>query len=182
MDDRLLQRLQKLEREVATLREAGKNDRADDGADAVPDDGSEVLLAPLRDQLERDGAQLGVVLAGIMHSDGEQQSWVSIRTGSDHEVIPEEVAELTVPFSSPQRVALMTALFGGSLTTSELEDATGQTGGQMYHHLRELKHASLVKQDARGEYRLTRLGLIEYLALDLVASTRRNALKSGVDL
>ena len=182
MKDHLLRTLEKLEREIAALRRTAADDRTLDDSEVLHSDDHETLLDPLRDQMEGDGAKMGVVLAGILRPNGEEQSWVSIKTGDDDEVVPEQVADLVVPFSSPQRVALMKALIGGSLTASALEGATGQTGGQMYHHLRELKHASLVTQDARGEYRLTRLGSIEYLALGLVTHTRRNALKSGIEL
>ncbi len=181
MNDQLMRRLERLEQEIAGLRKAAV-DEANAGDPGSPSgEDHETLLDPLRDQMQRDGAEMGVVLAGILHPNGREQSWVSIRTGEDDGVAPEELADLVVPFSSPQRVALMKALIGGSLTASELEEATGQTGGQMYHHLRELKHAALVKQDARGQYRLTRLGSIEYLALGLVATTRRNAREAGIE-
>lgn len=140
-------------------------------------DFGDLMLTPLEQLMEQDGAKTGVLFAGVIKG---EQSWANFHTSKtieEEQISYSEIAELTVPFSSPQRVAILHVLADGNLTSSQLEERSGLTGGQLYHHLKELKNANLVTQDGRGEYRLTKLGLMEFMAFSLMARTRRHYLK-----
>lgn len=85
-----------------------------------------------------------------------------------------DLCEFVVPFSSPQRVAILNALAGEDvLPTHALSEKTGLVGGQLYHHLKELLRAGLVTAAGRGAYALTEGGLSSFLTLSLLSRERR---------
>ena len=67
-------------------------------------------------------------------------------------------APATVSASShPTRQAILKALKSGPITTMQLEDATGETRYNLYHHLTVLEETGLVRHRLKGkikEYRL----------------------------
>lgn len=174
----LEERIQKLEAMLTTQAEVSEKGEVS-SRDFEKKDFGDLMLTPLEQLMEQDEAKAGVLFAGIIK--GEiSWAWADIHTSATIEkerVDYAEIAELTALFSSPQRVAILHALTGGSLTSSELEERSALTGGQLYHHLKELKAANLVAQDGRGKYRLTRLGLMGFMAFSLMARTRKQYLK-----
>ena len=67
-------------------------------------------------------------------------------------------APATVSASShPTRQAILKALKSGAVTTVQLEDATGETRYNLYHHLAVLEETGLIRHRLKGkvkEYRL----------------------------
>ncbi len=113
-----------------------------------------------------------VVLGGLQVKDGEITSrWSRVGVSSQYQISPADAfARACQPFSSPQRVHILGQLFGSSgKTASEIRESTGLAGGQLYHHLKDLIHAGLVRQTNRGEYRLTGPGTVSLLSMDLLA-------------
>ena len=104
-------------------------------------------------------------------------SWMHMRTHLGDEppaqseverVPPANVERLVSPLSHEGRIKIMQALYGGSLTPSELTARTGFQGGGLYHHLRELKYASYLCEDG-GRYALTQLGRQLLITVALIA-------------
>ncbi len=71
-------------------------------------------------------------------------------------------APATVSASShPTRQAILKALKSGPVTTSQLEEATGETRYNLYHHLAVLEETGLVRHRLKGkikEYKLITKG------------------------
>ncbi len=84
------------------------------------------------------------------------------------------LADLVQPFSSPQRIAILNALARRKLASSELAAETGLAGGQLYHHLKELTRAGLVRSAGRGAYEMTVGGLTTFVTLSLLSRARRS--------
>jgi len=85
------------------------------------------------------------------------------------------VARLLSPFSNEQRILILKTLIDGSRTSSELTQATGLEGGQLYHHLKELALAEFIEQEQRGIYALTEKGrhaLLTTLAMAMTLEKR----------
>lgn len=81
----------------------------------------------------------------------------------DHE--PESIARTFSALSSPVRVRIIGALVGGPLSTAALaERIDAGTSGQLFHHLKELLAAGLVRQLRRGVYTLRAQHLLPILA------------------
>lgn len=71
----------------------------------------------------------------------------------------EAAAALGYAVASPQKIALLRALLGKDTEgAAELSDLSGLSTGSLYHHLRELMRASLVRQDGRSRYALSDRG------------------------
>jgi len=104
-------------------------------------------------------------------------SWIDIvlRLGGDTQA---ECPVVTTPASSVEclltplahegRIRIMQALYGGTLTPTELTAKTGFRGGGLYHHLKELRYAAYVADD-NGRYRLTHLGRQMLITVALIA-------------
>lgn len=70
---------------------------------------------------------------------------------------------------------ILKTLIDGSRTSSELTQATGLEGGQLYHHLKELALAEFIEQEQRGIYALTEKGrhaLLTTLAMAMTLEKR----------
>ncbi len=67
------------------------------------------------------------------------------------------VERMLSPLAHEGRIRIMQAMYERAVSPTELTDATGFRGGGLYHHLRELRYASYVKEE-RGRYELTPLG------------------------
>lgn len=135
----------------------------------------------LENQMKREGSKVGLLLAGFNEHPGQPNFYLA-STQADFEkehVHIEEIDAIASAFSSPQRIAICAELLKGKSTSSELEKNSGLTGGQLYHHLKDLLNAHIVVQDSRGVYRLTTLGLREYMCMAVLARTRRNDLRHG---
>ena len=85
------------------------------------------------------------------------------------ELSEDEVAAVMAPFANAQRVRLLKALYLGIAESGQLKDFTGLTGGQLYHHLKELALAKFLSRHMRGEYRLSSFGYYAFSALMILA-------------
>jgi len=110
---------------------------------------------------------------GIQEKDGKISS--SYFSGHDLESMmtcsPKRIASLLSPFSSEQRISILKTLVKGDKSSSELSQATGLEGGQLYHHLKELALAEYMEQRERGIYTLTEKGQMALLTVMAMAST-----------
>ena len=79
------------------------------------------------------------------------------------------VERMLSPLAHEGRIRIMQAMYWRPLTASELTEATGFKGGALYHHLKELKYASYVK-DKDGRYNLTGLGYQLLVTVTCLAS------------
>ncbi|MDP2872060.1 MAG: winged helix-turn-helix domain-containing protein [Bacillota bacterium] len=68
------------------------------------------------------------------------------------------MARVARALSSDQRLSVLVALLDGERSAQELAVATGQEGGPLYHHLRELMAQDLAAQPQRNRYRITPRG------------------------
>lgn len=85
------------------------------------------------------------------------------------ELSEDEVAGVMAPFANAQRVKLLKALYLGIAESGQLKEFTGLTGGQLYHHLKELALAKFLSRHVRGEYRLSSFGYYAFSALMILA-------------
>lgn len=110
---------------------------------------------------------------GIQKKGGKIRS--SFFSGNDFESImkcsPKRIANLLSPFSSEQRILILKTLIEGDRSSSELSQATGLEGGQLYHHLKELALAEYVEQKERRIYTLTEKGQMALLTVLSMACT-----------
>lgn len=71
----------------------------------------------------------------------------------------EAVALLGYALSSPQKVSLLRALLGRDGESAAALGATTQLStGSLYHHLRDLMHAGLIRQAGRNQYQISARG------------------------
>ena len=141
-------------------------------------------------QLQADMRQLHTLLAGKQSDGGNSEEppaapkakgevavQYAVGKSGTHAVTEAQIAKVTdeaaaalgYALSSPQKVALLRALL---LKETESAAALGAAAhlstGSLYHHLRDLMHADLIKQAGRNQYMLTPRGgriLLVVLAL-----------------
>jgi len=89
--------------------------------------------------------------------------------GTVHTTPPEHVERLLAPLAHAGRMRIMQSLYDSDLAAGELSEAVGLTGGGLYHHLRELRHAAYVT-DRDGRYALTNLGRQLLITMTVIAS------------
>jgi DNA-binding transcriptional ArsR family regulator len=82
--------------------------------------------------------------------------------------VASKVERLLAPLAHESRVRILQVLSEGSHSSSQLSVATGLTGGNLYHHLRDLVHAGYVRELDRG-YALTNVGLQLLLTVTCIA-------------
>ena len=76
-----------------------------------------------------------------------------------HAVDTEAVARLGYAFSSVPKVALLRLLLtGGEQSAAALGEQAGLTTGSLYHHLRELIHAGVIRTAPRSRFVMTERG------------------------
>jgi DNA-binding HxlR family transcriptional regulator len=95
---------------------------------------------------------------------------------------PRRVANLLSPFSNEQRILILKSLIEKKdRGSSELSQATGLEGGQLYHHLKELALAEYVEQKERGVYALTEKGKMALLTvLAMTATLEKKAIPEEI--
>ena len=89
----------------------------------------------------------------------EQGGWVN--TGGIRALMKlplDKVVFLLSPFSSEQRLKILLLLHEYPKSSTDLSNATGLEGGQLYHHIEELMEAKYVEKVYKGKYRLTDIG------------------------
>ena len=89
------------------------------------------------------------------------------------QVADEAAAAVGYALSSPQKVALLRALLPtGCESAAAVGQATGLTTCSLYHHLRDLAHAGLIRQAARNQYLMTDRGRRALLLVLAVAAEK----------
>jgi DNA-binding transcriptional ArsR family regulator len=106
-------------------------------------------------------------------------SWHWVRTrdengrgDSQHPAVsasPAAVERMLSPLAHEARIRIMQTMHDGPKSAGQLSDATGLRGGNLYYHLKELLHASYVKEQGGG-YDLTPLGCQMLLTVAAIAS------------
>ncbi len=120
--------------------------------------------------------------AGILSVPGggnEEESWLTLSE--------EHLAALMAPFANQQRIKLLKALYLGFTESNQLKEFTGLSGGQLYHHLKELAMARFLTRQVRGEYRLSAFGYYAFsafmiLAADLLAEQAEEELVEPLEI
>jgi len=82
---------------------------------------------------------------------------------------PSAIERMLSPLAHEARVKLMQTMHDGPRSAGQLAEATGLRGGNLYYHLKELLHASYVREVAGG-YDLTPLGCQMLLTVAAIAS------------
>jgi len=80
-----------------------------------------------------------------------------------------KVERMLSPLAHEARIKLMQAMFRSGRNSSDLSEAVGIKGGNLYYHLKELVHAGYVRAE-KGEYELTDLGRQLLLTLTCIAA------------
>jgi len=102
--------------------------------------------------------------------------WTWVEGEVDHDAYPHpavrasaaSVERMLSPLAHEARVKLMQTMYDGPKAAAQLSEATGLKGGNLYYHLKELLHASYVKE-AEGGYDLTPLGCQLLLTVAAIA-------------
>jgi len=133
--------------------------------------------AEFRQFMERvlpDKPDVGVAFFGGVERKGGKVVG-SYFSGNTFDVIlkcsPKRVAKLLSPFSNEQRIRILQLLMESPRTSSELSEATGLEGGQLYFHLKELALVGFVEQPERGKYGLTEKGCMAIRTVSSMAYT-----------
>lgn len=89
----------------------------------------------------------------------EQGGWVNTSAVRGLMKLPlDKVVFILSPFSSEQRLKILLLLHEYPKSSTDLSNATGLEGGQLYHHIEELVNAKYVEKVYKGKYRLTDIG------------------------
>ncbi|ACL16803.1 hypothetical protein Mpal_1482 [Methanosphaerula palustris E1-9c] len=156
---------------LARLKEIGERMDPDEAeqfmtAQKIQDEGLYVQYPELKDEpckncyatylQERDS---------LMHQIGELCSSRRMLQRKKHDVqvagMPDEhvLSSIIEPLSHPVRFAMLKALFGGSMSYTELSSLTGHKGGHLLFHITRLTEAGLAeKSESTGLYTLTEKG------------------------
>lgn len=92
-----------------------------------------------------------------------------------------ELARVIGGLGQRQRIRIGRAILAGANTHHTLARASGLAPGPLYHHLRSLERAGLLRFVERNRYDLTRLGRDLFLIVSVVCGKgqrRRDALKT----
>jgi len=89
----------------------------------------------------------------------EQGGWVNTSPIRGLMKLPlDKVTFLLSPFSSEQRLKILLLLHEYPKSSTDISNATGLEGGQLYHHIEELMEANYMEKVYKGKYRLTGIG------------------------
>jgi DNA-binding transcriptional ArsR family regulator len=160
------ERLAALERRMDRLEQ--QQARAAAGTQAPPASAALELVRHFRDLAAEGGTTGTVAYGGAALAGGHEYLWAG-----EHQVDDLMAADWTAAaaivesIGSPARLALLAALVGGSRSRAELQEALGgeSSTGHLYHHLRELQRAGLIRQRRRGAYEVAARAVIPLLAI-----------------
>ncbi len=86
---------------------------------------------------------------------------------------PKHIARLMAGFAHPDRVLITQAVISGANTHHALSEALGLKTGPLYHHIRALERAGILRTPGRNMYELTELGRVALFAATLLAGWDR---------
>lgn len=125
-------------------------------AEPKPDDARPEPEPPKKDKPGREA----VVQYAVHYGAALDTGLVGLSAAQLEQVTDEAAATLGYALSSPQKVGLLRALLAGEAeTAAALGAATSLSTGSLYHHLRDLMHAGLIRQESRNRYLLSERGL-----------------------
>lgn len=143
--------LAELEARLATLEEQVHRLTSRSAQPPTSQDSAWALLT-LQDQ-QPNGA---VLFAGHVQL-GAGGDWVWQETHPVASLLEGNWATAAAPLAAlghPLRLALLRAALDGPVPAATLGERAGLSGGQLYHHLRELQAAGWLQAQARGPYRV----------------------------
>jgi DNA-binding transcriptional ArsR family regulator len=112
----------------------------------------------------------GAIIAGLMR-DGATTRWHKTGVWHTPDQVPTgQLLRFLAPLGHPHRVELLKRLAAGVSTTGQLQDATGTSGGQFYHHLSRLADAGYLSRLAEGRYTLSSRGKVALTCLSVLCS------------
>lgn len=112
----------------------------------------------------------GAIIAGLVH-DGATTRWHKTGVWHTPDQVPTgQLLRFLAPLGHPHRVELLKRLAAGVSTTGQLQDATGTSGGQFYHHLSRLADAGYLSRLAEGRYTLSSRGKVALTCLSVLCS------------
>ncbi len=116
------------------------------------------------------GAGIGVLIAGIVQEQTTSR-WHKIGAwGGFAELPDQDIVRLLEPLSNPRRVEMIRHLAVGVSTTGDLQEATGTSGGQFYHHLSRLAGAGYIARISQGRFALSTRGKVALSCLAALCS------------
>jgi hypothetical protein len=113
-----------------------------------------------------DDGQLTIAQLTKIHSRPGERPKTEFLAQAD----PVRLARLLGGLGHPDRVRLANAILIGARTHRELSGATGLKTGPLYHHVRELERAGLLRSASRNLHELTELGRFVLLVATVLDS------------
>jgi len=163
--DQFLEKLRKIEEEVAELRR--RVERLEGGSKR------EVLDRIFRMQKETpaiEGYDIWSVIIAKERDSPHVSTGCFSTAGIPYNLPPEDLANLALALAHPARIILLREL-RVSKYVSELEKTFSDSYGALYHHLSVLRKMSMVRQEReRGKYAATVVGVAALLFLNTLAS------------
>ena len=123
-----------------------------------PDKRLSDLMAELCEKTAVDNSSGSIIYMGVYSSGGRQSNWIrkNVETDSLLKLIESNAAaKVLACIGSNERLNMLMALLRSPKTAAQLVEQCGyNTTGQVYHHLKPLLAADLVKEDddRRGRY------------------------------
>jgi len=123
-----------------------------------PDKRLSELMEEICEKADSEGTTGFITYLGVFASSGCQSNWISNQVNADRllELIESNIAtKVLACIGNNDRLNLLLALLRAPRTAAQLVDNCGyNTTGQVYHHLKPLLAADLVKEDDnnRGSY------------------------------
>ncbi|MGI5290284.1 ArsR/SmtB family transcription factor [Nonomuraea polychroma] len=130
------------------------------------------LVRHFRERAVKDGTAGTVAYGGAARVNGHEYMWTGEQQVGDLlQADWTAAAAVLESMGSPPRLALLAALVGGPRNRGELQEALGgeSSTGHLYHHLRELQRAGLIRQRRRGTYEALPQSVIPFLAIAAAA-------------
>ncbi len=123
-----------------------------------PDKRLSELMSQLCEKVDGDGSTGAIVYMGVYSSGGRQSNWIRNHVGT-HDLLKliesNTAAKVLSCIGSNDRLNMLLALLREPKTVAQLVSQCGyNTTGQVYHHLKPLLSADIVKEDEnnRGTY------------------------------
>ncbi len=82
---------------------------------------------------------------------------------------PKHIARLMAGFAHPDRVLIARSVMSGANTHHAISEALGLKTGPLYHHIRALERAGILRTPGRNKYELTELGRVALFVATLLA-------------
>lgn len=140
----------KLKQMAALVKERKTGEVGPDIGDIPQKKGMELMLKARERNLE------GLVTYyGAYESEGFGYLWEKNESSIDEllAIDDDEVAKVLASFGNKQRLAILKTILKEPLTVNELvEKLDMRTTGQVYHHLKALQAADLIKQGDKGKF------------------------------